>query len=112
MRICLVARAGLELVTFRSQSRRFPSTPHMSTNYWEENTLESSSNEIEQHTLYVRTARQSKRDVLQFLPIISKFLLMFKDGFLPLIIHPPPDHNAMLAFPQKKISHYTTAKNY
>ena len=31
-RICLVARAGLELVTFRSQSRRFPSTPHMSTN--------------------------------------------------------------------------------
>ena len=32
MRICLVARAGLELVTFRSQSRRFPSTPHMSTN--------------------------------------------------------------------------------
>ena len=30
MRICLVARAGLELVTFRSQSRRFPSTPHMS----------------------------------------------------------------------------------
>ena len=31
MRICLVARAGLELVTFRSQSRRFPSTPHMST---------------------------------------------------------------------------------
>ena len=31
MRICLVARAGLELVTFRSQSRRFPSTPHMKT---------------------------------------------------------------------------------
>ena len=31
MRICLVARAGLELVTFRSQSRRFPTTPHMST---------------------------------------------------------------------------------
>ena len=31
MRICLVARARLELVTFRSQSRRFPSTPHMST---------------------------------------------------------------------------------
>ena len=31
MRICLVARAGLELVTFRSQSRRFSSTPHMST---------------------------------------------------------------------------------
>ena len=31
MRICLVARAGLELVTFRSQSRRFHSTPHMST---------------------------------------------------------------------------------
>ena len=30
MRICLVARDGLELVTFRSQSRRFPSTPHMS----------------------------------------------------------------------------------
>ena len=29
LRICLVARAGLELVTFRSQSRRFPSTPHM-----------------------------------------------------------------------------------
>ena len=29
--ICLVARAGLELVTMRSQSRRFPSTPHMST---------------------------------------------------------------------------------
>ena len=28
-RICLVARAGLELVTFRSQSRRFPSTPHV-----------------------------------------------------------------------------------
>ena len=34
MRICLVARAGLELVTFRSQSRRFPSTPHMSTCPW------------------------------------------------------------------------------
>ena len=26
-----MARAGLELVTFRSQNRRFPSTPHMST---------------------------------------------------------------------------------
>ena len=26
-----LARAGLKLVTFRSQSRRFPSTPHMST---------------------------------------------------------------------------------
>ena len=35
MRICLVTRAGLELVTFRSQSRRFPSTPHMSTNITE-----------------------------------------------------------------------------
>ena len=33
-RICLVARARLELVTFRSQSRRFPSTPHMSTTSW------------------------------------------------------------------------------
>ena len=31
LRICLVARGGLKLVTFRSQSRRFPSTPHMST---------------------------------------------------------------------------------
>ena len=30
-RICLVARAELELVTLRSQSRRLPSTPHMST---------------------------------------------------------------------------------
>ena len=40
-------------------------------------------------------------------------------GFLPLIIYsgttPPTDtditcgHNAMLAFPQEKISHYTTA---
>ena len=30
-RICLVARAGLELVTFRSQSRRFPATPHLIT---------------------------------------------------------------------------------
>ena len=30
-RIYLVARAGLERVTFRSQSQRFPSTPHMST---------------------------------------------------------------------------------
>ena len=29
--VCLVARAGLEFVTFRSQSGRFPSTPHMST---------------------------------------------------------------------------------
>ena len=47
---------------------------------------------------------------------------MFEHGFLPLIHdhslrHPPPppdndrvsDHNAMLAFPQEKISHYTTA---
>ena len=33
MRICLAARAGLELVTFRSQSRGFPSTPHMSTKF-------------------------------------------------------------------------------
>ena len=35
MRISLVARAGLELVTFRSQSRRFPSTPHMSTKHFD-----------------------------------------------------------------------------
>ena len=47
---------------------------------------------------------------------------MFEHGFLPLIHdhslgHPPPpppdsdrvsDYNAMLAFPQEKISHYTT----
>ena len=40
----------------------------------------------------IRTARQSK-DVLQFLPIISKLAPMFEHGFLPLIIHsgtPPP----------------------
>ena len=68
----------------------------------------------------IRTARQSKRDV-QFLPIISKLSPMFEQGFSPLIIHsgtpPPPhndricDYNAMLAFLQEKISHYTTAYN-
>ena len=65
----------------------------------------------------LNTARQSKRNVLQFFPIISKLSPMFIHGFLPLIIPPntpPPDndricgHNAMLAFPQEKISHYTT----
>ena len=55
----------------------------------EEHTLESSSNKIEQCYTH---ARQSK-DVLQFLPIISKLSPMFEHGFLPLIIHsgtPPP----------------------
>ena len=86
----------------------------------EEHTLESSSNKIEQCYTY-GTARQSK-GVLQFLPIHSSLSSMFERGFLPLIIHsgtpPPPrdnyricDHNAMLAFPQEKISHYTTACN-
>ena len=49
---------------------------------------------------------------------------MFEHGFLPLIHdhslrHPPPpdnnrvsDHNAMLAFPQEKIFHYTTDFRY
>ena len=84
----------------------------------EEHTLKSSSNEIKQ--CYLSTTRQSKRDVLQFLPIISKLSPLFEHGCLPLIIHsctpppPPPDddrmcdHNAMLAFPQEKISYYTT----
>ena len=58
----------------------------------EEHTLESSSNQIEH----------------RFLPLIKDH--SFK--------HPPPpsitiadmvfDHNAMLAFPQEKLSHYTT----
>ena len=61
-----------------------------------------------------------------YLPIISKLSPKFEHiHYTPLIIHsgiplpppppPPPDndricgHNAMLAFPQEKISHYTTA---
>ena len=43
--------------------------------------------------LNIRTARQCKRDVLQYLPIISKIPPMFDHGFLPLIINsgtPPP----------------------
>ena len=54
----------------------------------EEHTLESSL------AMILKYARQRKRDVLQYLPIISKFPPpMFKHGLLPLIIHsgtPPP----------------------
>ena len=43
------------------------------------------------NSLIPRIARQSKRDVLQFLPIISKLPPMFEHGFLPLIIiYAPP----------------------
>ena len=76
----------------------------------EEHTLESSSNKIEQ----CYTHRTTSKDVLQFLPIISKLSPMFEHN--NSYRHPPPlnnnricDHNAMLAYPQEKISHYTTA---
>ena len=49
---------------------------------------------------------------------IQIFLKNFLEGTYPRIHHSPPlprsdndrvcDHNAMLAFPQEKISHYTT----
>ena len=52
---------------------------------------------------------------------IQLFLKNFFEGAYPRIHHSPPppppprsdndrvcDHNAMLAFPQEKISHYTT----
>ena len=50
-RICLVARAGLELVPFRSQSRRFPSTPHVSTNTNFNNKYNEYTNETIRRTL-------------------------------------------------------------
>ena len=50
---------------------------------------------------------------------IQLFLKNFLEGTYPRIHHSPPppprsdndrvcDHNAMLAFPQEKLSHYTT----
>ena len=61
--------------------------------FLEEHTLESYSNEIEQ--CYTTHRITIKRDVLQFLPIISKLPPMFEHGFVPLIMylcnmHPPP----------------------
>ena len=63
--------------------------------------------------VYAPYERQHKRDVhvLQYLPYYLKNFPLFEHRFLP----PPPSDNdrvwydnAMLAFPQKEISHYTT----
>ena len=64
--------------------------------------------------VYAPNERQRKRDVLQYLPLSKKIPPppppLFEHRFVP----PPPDndrvcdHNALLAFPQEKISHYTT----
>ena len=63
--------------------------------------------------VYVPYERHRKRDVLQYLPLSKKNYPpppLFEHRF----VHPPPDndrvcdHNALLAFPQEKISHYTT----
>ena len=53
-------------------------------------------------------------------PVPQKYTPMFEPGFLPLINnpslrHPPPPDNdryAMPAFPQERISHYTTVHTF
>ena len=86
----------------------------------EEHTLESSSNEIEQRCIYTPYERQRKRDVLQYLPLSKKLPPPPHCLNIDLYPSPPPppdndrvcDHNALLAFPQEKISHYTTDWSY
>ena len=80
---------------------------------------ESSGNNIE-HRYTHHTTTQAECIPPYYL---QKYTSMFEHGLLPclptdyLFMHPPPppphndriyDHNAMLAFPQEKISHYTT----
>ena len=62
--------------------------------------------------VYAPYERQRKPDVLQYLPLSKKNT----PQCLTIDLCPPPldndrvcDHNALLAFPQEKISHYTTA---
>ena len=66
--------------------------------------------------VYAPYERQRKRDVLQYLPL-SKKIPHHCHQCLNIDLYPPPpppdndrvcDHNALLAFPQEKISHYTT----
>ena len=63
--------------------------------------------------VYAPYERQRKRDVLQYLPLSKKI----SPQCLNIDLYPPSsppdndrvcDHNALLAFPQEKISHYTT----
>ena len=61
--------------------------------------------------VYAPYERQRKRDVLQYLPK-KNIPPMFEHRFVPPFLPPDNDrvcdHNALLAFPQEKISHYTT----
>ena len=63
--------------------------------------------------VYAPYERQRKRGVLQYLPLSKKLL----HHCLNIDLYPPPpitigyvtiNHNALLAFPREKISHYTT----
>ena len=85
----------------------------------EKHNLEFSSNEIEQR--YTHSTIDNDNTSLLCLKYYTS---MFEHGFLPLIKDhsfkdPSPSktigyvtNNAMLAFPQEKISHYTTDSNY
>ena len=66
--------------------------------------------------VYAPYERQRKRDVLQYLPLSKKLPPppLFEHRFVTPPPPPPPDndrvcdHNALQAFSQEKISHYTT----
>ena len=63
--------------------------------------------------VYAPYERQRKRDVLQYLPLSKKIPPppLFEHRFVPPLLDNDRvyDHNSLLAFPQEKISHYTTA---
>ena len=89
--------------------------------FLEKHTLESSSNKIEQGYTH-RTISTTQARCITIPPhYLKNYTPLFEHRFLPLkndhsFRHPPPppgnnrvcDHNAMSAFPQEKISHYTT----